>query len=131
MLLVSEGLFLGAVTVVFIAPLVFHIQRSFSAKPALEVTREGIVDNTPNLGVGLIPWAEITSINLGRMGLTNYLNITVRDPNEFLGRIGLAKRLTAHATAAFGYSPIFLNLSTTKGAAVDIWDAIQRERAGL
>jgi hypothetical protein len=65
------------------------------------------------------------------MGVTDFLDITVRDPKVFLGRIGLVRRLYAHATAAFGYSPIFLNLSTTKGAAADIWAAIQRERPGL
>jgi hypothetical protein len=130
-LLLSKGLLLGVITGYFLAPLLFHLQRSFSSKPALEVTSEGIVDNTPNLGVGLIPWADVEDIRMGRMGVTNYLDITVRDPKVFLRRIGLAKRLNAKATAAFGHSPVFLNLATTKGSAADIWAAIKRERAGL
>ena len=80
--------------------------------PVLIINHEGIIDNTPVLGVGPISWDEIEIITLEKIAYTYFLDIYLVDYKEYLSRITLGRRIIANLNSRFGYSKILINLST-------------------
>ena len=108
----------------FLLPASSLVQRLFSNAPAIEISDTGISDRTPLLGVGEILWEDIELIYLGG-GIQKGLCVTVSDPQPYLARLDLLRRLNARLNSLFGLTPILLLLGTTAASPDDIWNAVQ------
>ncbi len=73
--------------------LVYTVYRLFSPKPMLVNNAEGITDNASAIGVGLVPWEEITGLRIYTFMGQKFLAVEVRDMEAILARFGPLKRL--------------------------------------
>lgn len=72
---------------------VYALYRLVVRKPALVVSREGILDNASALGAGMIRWEEIREVRSCHFGTQRMLVIVPRDEGAILARQNPAKRL--------------------------------------
>jgi hypothetical protein len=84
------------------------------SRPRLVLDDQGILDRT--LGVGVIPWSEITGAYLRSIQGNNFICLEVRNPEHWLEHLSPIKRLMASANRALGFTALNLNLS---GVAAD------------
>ncbi len=77
----------------FISIAAFAASGLVSRKPALTIDRTGITDNASGLSVGFIPWSDIVGIRIVTLQAQKYLGVSLRNPNEYLKRAPLVKRL--------------------------------------
>ncbi|QDA61324.1 STM3941 family protein [Hymenobacter jejuensis] len=100
----------GMITIIFFGAGVAVGARQFlDTRPRLQITDEGILDRT--LGVGLIPWTEITYAYVRAINHEYFICLQVRDEQAYLGRLSPLKRRLANANEALGFTPISINLS--------------------
>lgn len=120
-----RGLFAGvALTALFVAIIQFHEQwhldafyyylsfvgapgaliatlywlvRVFQRKPLLVVNREGIIDTSSAVGVGLVRWDEIAQVTITqtktKSGKLTYLTIIPHDPKAIIARTSALTKL--------------------------------------
>jgi hypothetical protein len=79
------------------------------SRPRLVIDDQGILDRT--LGVGVIPWSEITGAYLRSIHGNNFICLEVRNPERWLEHLSPVKRAMASANKALGFTPLNLNLS--------------------
>jgi hypothetical protein len=110
-MIVTEGKWgLGLITIVFFgAGAAVGAWQFFDTRPRLQITDEGILDRT--LGIGLIPWADITDAYVRSINRESFICLEVRDEQAYLDRLPPLKRKLANANAALGFTPISVNLS--------------------
>lgn len=56
----------------------------FSKKIGLILDSRGITDNSSNMSVGLIEWADIVEIKMGQVDYLKFLYIYVKDPEKYI-----------------------------------------------
>ncbi|TGE06581.1 STM3941 family protein [Hymenobacter fodinae] len=101
---------LGLITIVFFgAGAAVGAWQFLDTRPRLRITDEGILDRT--LGVGLIPWTDITDAYVRSINQENFVCLHVRDEQAYLSRLSPLKRKLAGANAALGFTPLSINLS--------------------
>jgi hypothetical protein len=66
--------------------------RTLDRRPRLIIDENGVTD--PRSALGLIPWSQITSTRIRYMGKVDSLEITPRNPNEWLGKLPYYQRLS-------------------------------------
>lgn len=121
--------FVGWLTLYFLAPLIFHLRRLFSGgAAALTVSKEGLTDQTPNLGVGFIPWDQIQEIELRTVRNQSFLEVRTCNQSELLARLGWMKRGMAYTNGLFGVGSILINLSAVEGEPWFIMEMIKELR---
>lgn len=70
----------GWATILFFgAGAALFIRQLFDARPRLTINEQGIDDRT--LGVGLIPWSEITNAYVKSIKGNDFVCLILRDPN--------------------------------------------------
>ena len=107
-------------------------------RPATKViiSDDGIEDR--RWRVGVVPWAEITAIDLRRMGSAKFLCLEVRDPNKYIARMTGFRRLCVWANGLLGYPPITVTFTGLSPSIKEAWEYIKtthpplaiEERAG-
>ncbi|RPD47704.1 hypothetical protein DNI29_09670 [Hymenobacter sediminis] len=101
---------LGLITIVFFGTgAAVGAWQFLDTRPRLRITDEGILDRT--LGVGLIPWTDITDAYVRSINQENFVCLQVRDEQAYLSRLSPLKRKLAGANAALGFTPLSINLS--------------------
>ena len=73
------------------------------------VSDEGIEDR--RLRIGVVPWEEITAIELRWMGSAKFLCVEVLNPDKYVARMPLHVRLATRANALLGYPPIMMTFA--------------------
>lgn len=81
----------------------------FDTRPRLQINDVGILDRT--LGVGLIPWADITDAYVRSINHEYFICLQVLDEQAYLDRLPPLKRKLAGANEALGFTPLSINLS--------------------
>jgi hypothetical protein len=106
---------LGWLSIVFFgAGIPLFLWQLLDARPRLIIDEKGVFDRT--LGVGVIPWPEITGAYLRSIKSADFICLELRNPAPWLERLSPIKRAMASANEALGFSALNLNLS---GLAVD------------
>lgn len=59
----------------------------FNRTPGLIVDETGITDHSTGIAVGLIPWSDITDISEQNVFGQKFINIHVKNPDDYLARI--------------------------------------------
>ena len=108
-------LFFGACAALFIRQL-------FDSRPRLKIDERGINDRT--LGVGLIPWSEITNAYVKSMQGNDFICLAVRDPNRWIGGLSPAQMVMLKANKALGFSELNIHLTGTNVRTQEIHELI-------
>ena len=102
----------GWISVVFFgAGIPLFAWQLFNSKPRLILDDQGAYDKT--LGVGVIPWHEITGAQLKAAIGGYFVCLELRNPNHWLEKLPLLKRKMVSANAALGFADFNLNLVGT------------------
>ncbi|GAB3238287.1 hypothetical protein GCM10027346_30710 [Hymenobacter seoulensis] len=100
----------GLVTILFFgAGVAIGIRQYFDTRPRLQISDEGILDRT--LGVGLIPWSDITDAYVRSINQESFICLEVLDEEVYTSRLSPLKRKLARANAALGFTTLSVNLS--------------------
>lgn len=119
---------LGLMTIVFFgAGAGVGAWQFFDARPRLQITDEGILDRT--LGVGLIPWADITDAYVRSINHEYFVCLQVHDEAAYLSRLPALKRKLAGANVALGFTPLSINLSGVDLNAEQLLEYILKQSA--
>ena len=93
---------------------VIAIRKLFDAKPGLIFNNSGLVDNSSGLAVGLIPWAEITGMQIYEIQNQRFITIFVSNPERYLEAAGPIKRWFSGASTKMCGSPISISANALR-----------------
>lgn len=99
----------------------------FDTRPRLQITDEGILDRT--LGVGLIPWVDITGAYVQAINRQYFICLHLRDEQAYLSRLSPLKRKLAGANTALGFTPLSVNLSGVNVSPEQLLEYILKQSA--
>ncbi|MGC7411199.1 STM3941 family protein [Pandoraea pneumonica] len=100
----------GWASIVFFgAGIPIALRRLFDGQPRLQIDSNGILDGT--LGVGLIPWSDITGAHIKSMFGNAFVCLEVKAPEKWLEKMSSHKRKFAAANVKLGYTALVLNVS--------------------
>ncbi len=86
----------------------------FDGKPGLTIDDDGIIDNASSVSAGRVPWGDILDLKIFQVGKQQSLVIIVANPQEYLDRSGLFKRMINTASLKLTGSPINISANTLK-----------------
>lgn len=106
-----EGDVLGGciVLAIFVPATVVFTRRLLATEPRLTVDDSGILDS--RLGVGLVPWAELSDAYVLRMRRHVFLCLVPREPARWTARLSPLRRLLAIGDRALGASVLNVDLN--------------------
>lgn len=81
---------------------VFFILKTFSQRPLLVISSDGIVDNASGIRIGFIPWSEVEDIRIIGVAKQRFLSITVVHPERFRQR-SVLRRIFIGINERFGW----------------------------
>ena len=108
-------LFFGAGAALFVRQL-------FDSRPRLKIDAQGINDRT--LGVGIIPWPEITNAYVKSIRGNDFICLVVRNPDRWIGSLSPARRVMLKANKALGFTELNINLGGTNARTQEIHELI-------
>lgn len=95
-----------ACVVFFSAAAVALMQLIRSKKPGLIVTDRGFVDASSGVAAGDVSWEQVESIGFTNVKGGKFVTVMVKDPQTFVQRGGLIKRLLSRLNARIYSSPV-------------------------
>jgi hypothetical protein len=99
----------------------------FDRRPRITIDANGVFDRT--LGVGIIPWNEITGAYLASIHDNAFICLELSDPEFWLSKLSRAKRLVVRANKALGFAELNLNLSGVNADADEVLQLVLRMSA--
>lgn len=106
-----------------------QLLRSFlDGGPRLVIDDQGVLDRA--LGVGLIPWSEITGASVRALSGQRFVCLEVRDPRFFTAQLGSLRRALLRANRALGFPELSLSVSDLPVGADEVVAEIQRQCTG-
>jgi hypothetical protein len=88
------------------------IRNLFDKRPGLVLNASGIILNSSGGAAGFVPWSEITGAEIYEIHRQKMLIIKVRNPEEFIQRGNLLKRLVMRMSYKRCGSPIAISPNT-------------------
>jgi hypothetical protein len=92
--------------------LAFSVRKLFDRKPGLIVTSGYIEDNASGVAAGMIPWSEIRGISIATVQAQQFLTIHVTDPEKYVERGGVLKRMMNRVNLKHFGSPVHIPATT-------------------
>jgi hypothetical protein len=115
--------FAGMLSIVFFGVCaIYGVIKLFDKKYGLIIDKNGITDNTNASSVGLISWADISSIETQQVMSTKFLLIFITNPDKYLNRITGLKRKLLQANLRMYGTP----LSITSNSILCNFDDLER-----
>ncbi|MBV8660269.1 MAG: hypothetical protein JO142_20820 [Burkholderiales bacterium] len=106
----ADDVWVGWMNIVFFGACVpIFVWQLIDSRPRLVINHEGIMDRT--LGVGVIPWSEITGAHLRSIQGVCFICLDVRDQEKWVQKLSPVKRSLVSANKALGFTALNLNLS--------------------
>ena len=99
----------------------------FDSRPRLVLNDEGVLDRT--LGVGIIPWSQITGATLRSVHGNHFICLEVRNPEQWLERLSPLKRAMVSANEALGFTALNLNLGAVAADPTEIYELVLKKAA--
>jgi hypothetical protein len=103
-----EHLVAAACVLLFGIAAVVLARRIFETRPRITLDDTGLCDRT--LGVGTIPWSEITDAQIVTVGNVQMISLTVRDPQRWTQQYNPTQQVLAKLNRSLGFAE--LNLAT-------------------
>ncbi|MDZ7921580.1 STM3941 family protein [Rhodoferax sp.] len=94
----------------------------FNTQPRLILNGEGVFDRT--LGVGIIPWTEITGATLRSVNRNYFICLEVHNPEHWTARMSPLKRAMVSANKVFGFAALNLNLSAIAADPMEVYTLV-------
>ena len=94
--------------------LIYIFYKAFDKKPGLIVNRNGIIDNTSFISVGLIEWSQITGFRSLQVKSTKFLLIDVLNPEKFIQNSSKSKAFLRKVNLKMYGSPISITSNSLK-----------------
>jgi hypothetical protein len=85
---------------------VMSLKHLLSKAPILNVNESGITDHASGLSVGFIPWSDILGAEITLIEKQKYLHIYLKNPEAYVKKASIARRLMMRVNSLFGGSPI-------------------------
>lgn len=109
----------------FGAGIPIFLRQIVDSRPRLVLDEQGIFDRT--LGVGVIPWTEITGATLRAVHFNHFICLEVRDPQRWTSQRSFLKRLFALGNRAMGYSELNINLSAIAADPKKVYELVLKQ----
>lgn len=62
------------------------IKKLFDKSPGLIISDEGVLDNSSGVSAGLVPWADIIEIKEKIIANQKFINLVVKNPQDYIDR---------------------------------------------
>lgn len=82
--------------------------------------------NDTRIGLGLIPWSEISTISFTTLRKRPVIQLWLRHESDYLARLSFIRRMLGHAVRALGASPFSINFSFISPGFVPVRDYMLR-----
>ncbi|AJA70729.1 hypothetical protein HX057_16805 [Myroides odoratimimus] len=107
---------------------IMFISKLFSNKPGIVINEQGILENATAVVNGLIPWQDITSVELYKMQSQKFVLIYVKNPEEYIARQkNMIKKKSMQANLKTHGTSIFINTNMLNVSDVELAIAIQQQ----
>lgn len=93
---------------------VIGIRKYFDKQPGLIFSSVGITDNSSGVSAGLIPWSEISGINIYEIQKQKMLIILVKNPDKYIEIGSVIKRTLNRTNYKMCGSPIAISSNSLK-----------------
>jgi hypothetical protein len=124
----SEKIWLTAIGVViaifFGLCLLYYIIVMIKGKPALKITKEGIIDNSSFIGAGLVRWEDIADIDFINFSNQVFLGIFTFDPDLITDRTTGFKRLLNNLNKGLLETQVNIPIKILDGSLDELVDEI-------
>jgi hypothetical protein len=124
----SEKIWLTAIgvviTIFFGLCLLYYIIVLIKGKPALKVTKEGIIDNSSFIGAGLVRWEDIADIDFINFSNQVFLGIFTFDPDLITDRTTGSKRLLNNLNKGLLETQVNIPIKILDGSLDELVDEI-------
>jgi hypothetical protein len=90
------------------------VRQLFRSGPGLVVDDHGFDDASSAIGVGRVPWSDVTHVSTWGMPGSRNVVVHVRNPGDHLERLGWFARRSARANISLVGSPVVLNANTLR-----------------
>jgi len=107
----------------------FYAWQLVDSQPRLVIDDQGILDRT--LGVGLIPWSEITGAYLRSAYGQSFICLETRNHKRWLERMSPVKRAMTYGNKMLGYPALILNLAATGADTSQVLELILKTIASV
>lgn len=84
----------------------------FDRSPGLIIDDQGFTDYSSAAAVGRIAWKDVTELRVTRISGQKFLTIDVKNPDEYVARLGPLSSRLASANISLVNSPINISSST-------------------
>lgn len=119
---------LGLITIVFFGTGAgVGAWQFFDSRPRLQITDEGILDRT--LDVGLIAWPDIADAYVRSINQEYFICLVLHNEEDYVRRLSPLKRKLAGANAALGFTMLSVNLSGVDLNAEQLLEYILKQSA--
>jgi hypothetical protein len=116
---------LGWVTIIFFgAGIPLFAWQLYDSRPRLIIDEQGILDRT--LGVGRIPWSEITSAHVQSISGDDFICLELEHPEQYAAKLSPVRRAALSANRALGCTDFIINLSGVNASTDEIFDLIMK-----
>jgi hypothetical protein len=121
--LVSRGDRVGWLGLICFGPgIPLFIRQLLDTRPRLVIDESGVLDRT--LGVGRIAWGDIESAYVKSIKGNDFICLTLRNPEVYLGTLSPTRRAMATANRKLGFTEINLNLSGVAADTNEIYELV-------
>ena len=97
--------------------LVVSLGLFIDTRPLLVIDDKGFYDRS--LGLGVIPWSEITGASITSQNGTNVISLELRDPTGLLSRISTSRQFLNRVHQYVGFELLHLGLVSLDAAYID------------
>jgi hypothetical protein len=108
--------------VFFGAAIPLFVWQIIDRRPRLTINELGVNDRT--MGVGLIPWSEITDSYVKSIGGNHFICLVAHNPEIWTGKFSAAKKAMITANKALGFTELNVNLSGTSAEPQQVHELI-------
>lgn len=105
---------LVAAIVLFSAVTICYAIRLTKNTPVLTIGRDGIVEHSTIVSVGLIPWSEIKSISVLRVGIQTFIMVDAKNFKKLISKLPKYKQIFIKTTMKLGFPPIAINMNSVR-----------------
>ena len=104
---------------------IYGLYRLVVRRPSLILSRDGILDNASAVNAGLVRWEEINRIFCSSMQRQQFVSITLKDAEGFLGRMGVIKARLMRVNVRLVGAPINLPANVLAMTSSELLELIQ------
>ena len=116
---------LGWVSIIFFGSgIPLFAWQLYDSRPRLIIDEQGILDRT--LGVGRIPWSEITQAHIQTLSGNDFICLELEHPEEYAAKLSPVRRAASSANRALGCTDFIINLSGVNASTEEIFELIMK-----